>query len=130
VGLPSTAFSLARRSPAPVKSVETSSNTLTGNVGTKTVSDPPMNRRHVRPPSMAEASRAHCFPSKRWTSSPSQPTAAPKWDATVRHRQHRHEATFNSGNFGLITNTLNGSGAPGLGFAEPRNAQVALKLLW
>ncbi|MCU1328426.1 MAG: hypothetical protein JWN34_3796 [Bryobacterales bacterium] len=39
-------------------------------------------------------------------------------------------ATFNSGNFGLITNTRNGSGAPGLGFAEPRNAQVALKLLW
>jgi hypothetical protein len=39
--------------PSTVKSVETSSNTLTGNVGTKTVSDLPMNRRHVRPPSMA-----------------------------------------------------------------------------
>jgi hypothetical protein len=38
--------------------------------------------------------------------------------------------TFNSGNFGLITNTRNGSGAPGLGFGEPRNVQFALKLLW
>jgi hypothetical protein len=33
-------------------------------------------------------------------------------------------------NFGLITNTLNGSSAPGLGFGEPRNIQLALKLLW
>jgi hypothetical protein len=32
--------------------------------------------------------------------------------------------------FGLITNTLNGSSAPGLGFGEPRNIQLALKLLW
>lgn len=38
--------------------------------------------------------------------------------------------TFNSGAFGTISNTRNGGGAPGLGFGEPRNAQVALKLLW
>ncbi len=38
--------------------------------------------------------------------------------------------TFNSGSFGLISNTRNGGGAPGLGFGEPRNAQFALKLLW
>ncbi len=38
--------------------------------------------------------------------------------------------TFNSGSFGLIGNTRNGSGAPGLGFGEPRNLQLALKFLW
>jgi hypothetical protein len=38
--------------------------------------------------------------------------------------------TFNSGSFGLITNTRNGSGAPGLGFGEPRNVQFAIKLLF
>ena len=32
--------------------------------------------------------------------------------------------------FGLITNTRNGGGAPGLGFGEPRNMQLALKLIW
>ena len=38
--------------------------------------------------------------------------------------------TFNSGSFGLISNTRNGGSAPGLGFGEPRNVQFALKLLW
>jgi hypothetical protein len=38
--------------------------------------------------------------------------------------------TFSSGSFGTITNTRNGSGAPGLGFGEPRNVQFALKLVW
>ena len=38
--------------------------------------------------------------------------------------------TFNSGSFGTITNTRNGGTAPGLGFGEPRNAQLALKLIW
>jgi hypothetical protein len=38
--------------------------------------------------------------------------------------------TFNSGSFGLISNTRNGSGAPGLGFGEPRNVQLALKFVW
>lgn len=38
--------------------------------------------------------------------------------------------TFNSGSYGLISNTRNGSGAPGLGFGEPRNVQLALKFLW
>ena len=32
--------------------------------------------------------------------------------------------------FGLITNTRNGASAPGIGFGEPRNVQLALKLLW
>jgi hypothetical protein len=32
--------------------------------------------------------------------------------------------------FGLITNTRNGASAPGIGFGEPRNAQLALKLIW
>jgi len=32
--------------------------------------------------------------------------------------------------FGLITNTRNGSSAPGIGFGEPRNMQLALKLIW
>ena len=38
--------------------------------------------------------------------------------------------TFNSGSFGLISNTRNGSGAPGLGFGEPRNVELALKFVW
>jgi Carboxypeptidase regulatory-like domain len=38
--------------------------------------------------------------------------------------------TFNSGSFGLISNTRNGSGAPGLGVGEPRNLQLALKFIW
>lgn len=38
--------------------------------------------------------------------------------------------TFNSGSFGLISNTRNGSSAPGLGFGEPRNVQFGIKLLW
>jgi hypothetical protein len=32
--------------------------------------------------------------------------------------------------FGLITATRNGSSAPGLGFGEPRNVQLALRLYW
>jgi hypothetical protein len=35
-----------------------------------------------------------------------------------------------SGTFGLVTNTRNGSSAPGLGFGEPRNVQLALKLIF
>jgi hypothetical protein len=31
---------------------------------------------------------------------------------------------------GLITATRNGGSAPGIGFGEPRNAQLALKILW
>ena len=37
---------------------------------------------------------------------------------------------FNSANFGLITATRNGGSAPGIGFGEPRNVQLALKLIW
>ena len=32
--------------------------------------------------------------------------------------------------FGVITNTRNGATAPGIGFGEPRNMQLALKLIW
>lgn len=40
-------------------------------------------------------------------------------------------ANLNSGStFGLLTATRNGSGAPGLGFGEPRNVQLAFKILW
>ncbi len=38
---------------------------------------------------------------------------------------------FNSAStFGLITNTRNGGSAPGIGFGEPRNVQLALKIIW
>lgn len=37
---------------------------------------------------------------------------------------------FSSSSFGQLTQTLNGGSAPGLGFGEPRNTQVALKVLW
>jgi len=36
--------------------------------------------------------------------------------------------TITSGTFGRLTQTRNGSSAPGLGFGEPRNVQFALKL--
>ena len=32
--------------------------------------------------------------------------------------------------FGLLTNTRNGSGAPGIGAGEPRNVQLAAKVLF
>lgn len=31
---------------------------------------------------------------------------------------------------GLITGTRRGGDAPGIGFGEPRNVQLALKLIW
>lgn len=37
---------------------------------------------------------------------------------------------FSSGSFGLLTNTRNGGSAPGIGLGEPRNVQLALKLLF
>jgi hypothetical protein len=37
---------------------------------------------------------------------------------------------FSSGSFGRLTNTRNGQSAPGLGFGEPRNVQLALKLIF
>lgn len=39
-------------------------------------------------------------------------------------------ATLSSSSFGELTQTLNGGSAPGLGFGEPRNTQLALKLIW
>ncbi|HTS78327.1 MAG TPA: TonB-dependent receptor [Bryobacteraceae bacterium] len=38
--------------------------------------------------------------------------------------------SLSSGSFGLLTQTLNGSGSPGLGFGEPRNVQLALKIIF
>ena len=38
--------------------------------------------------------------------------------------------TFSSSSFGQLTATFNNSNAPGLGFAEPRNTQLALKIIW
>ncbi len=37
---------------------------------------------------------------------------------------------FSSGSFGLLTNTRNGGSAPGIGLGEPRNVQLALKILF
>jgi hypothetical protein len=37
---------------------------------------------------------------------------------------------LSSGSFGQMTNTRNGSSAPGLRFGEPRNVQLALKLIF
>lgn len=40
-------------------------------------------------------------------------------------------STVNSAStFGLITATRNGNSSPGIGFGEPRNVQLALKLIW
>ncbi|HEX4230061.1 MAG TPA: TonB-dependent receptor [Bryobacteraceae bacterium] len=39
-------------------------------------------------------------------------------------------ATYTSASFGELTQTRNGSSAPGLGFGEPRNIQLALKLIF
>ena len=38
--------------------------------------------------------------------------------------------TFSSSSFGQITSTRNGGSAPGLGFGEPRNTQLGLKLVF
>ena len=39
-------------------------------------------------------------------------------------------ATLTSASFGEMTATRNASSAPGLGFAEPRNIQLALKIIY
>ena len=39
-------------------------------------------------------------------------------------------SNFASGTFGEITNTKNGSGAPGIGYGEPFNIQFALKIIF
>jgi Carboxypeptidase regulatory-like domain len=39
-------------------------------------------------------------------------------------------SNLSSSTFGVITNTRNGSSAPGLGFGEPRNVQFALKVIF
>jgi hypothetical protein len=38
--------------------------------------------------------------------------------------------TFSSSSFGQITSTRNGGSAPGLGFGEPRNTQLGLRLIF
>lgn len=39
-------------------------------------------------------------------------------------------ASFASASFGELTQTRNGSSAPGLGFGEPRNVQLGLKIIF
>jgi hypothetical protein len=39
-------------------------------------------------------------------------------------------ATFTSGSFGELTATKNGSSGAGLGFGEPRNTQLSLKVIF
>jgi len=39
-------------------------------------------------------------------------------------------ATFSSSSFGQLTSTFSNGSAPGLGVGEPRNTQLALKILW
>jgi hypothetical protein len=39
-------------------------------------------------------------------------------------------ATLSSASFGELTQTKNGQSAPGLGFGEPRNVQLGLKLIF
>jgi hypothetical protein len=39
-------------------------------------------------------------------------------------------ATLSSASFGELTQTKNGQSAPGLGFGEPRNVQLALKIIF
>jgi hypothetical protein len=39
-------------------------------------------------------------------------------------------ANLSSASFGQLTNTRNGSSAPGLGFGEPRNVQLGLKFIF
>ena len=39
-------------------------------------------------------------------------------------------ATFSSSSFGQLTQTFSNSSAPGLGVGEPRNTQLALKIIW
>jgi hypothetical protein len=39
-------------------------------------------------------------------------------------------SNISSGSFGVISNTRNGSSAPGLGFGEPQNTQFALKVIF
>ena len=38
--------------------------------------------------------------------------------------------TLSSSSFGQLTSTFSNSSAPGLGFGEPRNTQVAMKIIW
>jgi hypothetical protein len=38
--------------------------------------------------------------------------------------------TFSSSSFGQITATRNGGSAPGLGFGEPRNTQLGVRLVF
>jgi len=38
--------------------------------------------------------------------------------------------TYSSSSFGQITATRNGGSAPGLGFGEPRNTQLGLRLVF
>ena len=47
-----------------------------------------------------------------------------------RTNYNNPNTTYSSSSFGQITSTRNGGSAPGLGFGEPRNTQLGLKLVF
>ena len=52
------------------------------------------------------------------------------FNLTNRTNYANPDTTFSSGSFGQITSTRNGGSAPGLGFGEPRNTQLGLRLIF
>jgi hypothetical protein len=52
------------------------------------------------------------------------------FNLTNRVNYNNPNTTFSSSSFGQITSTRNGGSAPGLGFGEPRNTQLGLKLVF
>jgi hypothetical protein len=52
------------------------------------------------------------------------------FNLTNRINYANPSTTFSSGSFGQITSTRNGGSAPGLGFGEPRNTQLGLRLVF
>jgi hypothetical protein len=52
------------------------------------------------------------------------------FNLTNRVNYANPNTTFSSSSFGQITSTRNGGSAPGLGFGEPRNTQLGLKLVF
>ena len=47
-----------------------------------------------------------------------------------RTNYNNPNTTYSSSSFGLISSTRNGGSAPGLGFGEPRNTQLGLRLIF
>lgn len=52
------------------------------------------------------------------------------FNLTNRTNYANPNTTYSSSSFGQITSTRNGGSAPGLGFGEPRNTQLGLKLVF